>query len=102
MRTMFRTLALAITAATLGLGAASAQSTSHAGNPAARGAHDSFFYGPLNGKPQGDALSADLIKRPKGNNNNIVTPVPEPSQWAMMLAGLALVGVIVKRRNNAR
>jgi hypothetical protein len=26
-----------------------------------------------------------------------VTPVPEPSQWAMMLAGLALVGFIVRR-----
>jgi hypothetical protein len=29
-----------------------------------------------------------------------VTPVPEPSQWAMMLAGLALVGFVVRR--NAR
>jgi hypothetical protein len=30
-----------------------------------------------------------------------VTPVPEPGQWAMMLAGLALVGWIV-RRNTKR
>jgi hypothetical protein len=30
-----------------------------------------------------------------------VTPVPEPGQWAMMLAGLALVGWIV-RRNSKR
>jgi hypothetical protein len=30
-----------------------------------------------------------------------VTPVPEPSEWAMMLAGLALVGFIV-RRNSKR
>lgn len=95
-----RTLALALTVATLGFGSAYAQSTAAGANPAARGSHDSFFYGPLNGKPQADTLSNDLIKRPKGNN--IVTPVPEPSQWAMMLAGLALVGVIVKRRNNAR
>ena len=26
-------------------------------------------------------------------------PVPEPSEWAMMLAGLALVGFIVKRNS---
>ncbi|HUP29067.1 MAG TPA: PEPxxWA-CTERM sorting domain-containing protein [Usitatibacter sp.] len=26
-----------------------------------------------------------------------MTPVPEPSQWAMMIAGLALVGFIVRR-----
>jgi hypothetical protein len=30
-----------------------------------------------------------------------VTPVPEPSEWAMLLAGLALVGYIV-RRNSRR
>ena len=30
-----------------------------------------------------------------------VTPVPEPGEWAMMLAGLALVGFIV-RRNSKR
>jgi hypothetical protein len=26
-----------------------------------------------------------------------VTPVPEPSEWALMAAGLALVGYIVRR-----
>jgi hypothetical protein len=26
-----------------------------------------------------------------------VTPVPEPSQWLMMLAGLGLVGFIIRR-----
>jgi hypothetical protein len=33
-----------------------------------------------------------------------ITPVPEPSQWAMMLAGLALVGFIVRRnsKNNKK
>jgi len=33
-------------------------------------------------------------------NGHQVTPVPEPSQWAMMLAGLALVGFMARR--NAR
>lgn len=108
MKPIYRTLAVAISVATLGLGAAFAQSASpSSANPAQRGAHDSFFYGPLNGQPQGqvlgNSLGNELIKRPKGGTRaGAVTPVPEPSQWAMMLAGLALVGFIVKRRNGAR
>src|SRR6187399_3427878 len=31
-----------------------------------------------------------------------VTPVPEPSEWALMLAGLAVVGGVAKRRQAAR
>ena len=34
---------------------------------------------------------------PRTTTGTRVTPVPEPSQWAMMLAGLALVGFIVRR-----
>jgi len=103
MRPTIRTLAVALTLGTLGLGAAFAQTTGAGNNPAHRGSGgDTFFYGPLNTKsPSTTGLGNDLIKRPKGNAG-AVTPVPEPSQWAMMLAGLALVGVIVKRRNNAR
>jgi hypothetical protein len=108
MRPIFRTLAVALTFATLGSGVAYAQGhgTAAGPNPAQRGPRDSFFYGPLNGGPQGqvlgNSLGNELIKRPKGNGAGAVTPVPEPSEWAMMLAGLALVGFIVKRRNDAR
>lgn len=28
-----------------------------------------------------------------------VTPIPEPGEWAMMLAGMALIGAITRRRN---
>ena len=104
MRPIYRTLAVALSLATLGIGAAYAQQTSTApggANPAQRGPRDSFFYGPLSGK--GDLatnpLNTNQIGRPKAPR--AVTPVPEPSQWAMMLAGLALVGFIVKRRNGA-
>jgi hypothetical protein len=31
-----------------------------------------------------------------------VTPVPEPHEWAMLLAGLGMVGVMAKRRRSAR
>ena len=42
------------------------------------------------------------MSRPQPRNSVVnVTPVPEPGQWAMMLAGLALVGWIV-RRNSKR
>lgn len=108
MRPIHRILAVALSIATLGLGAAFAQTstTASGANPAQRGARDSFFYGPLNTQPQGqvlgNSLGNELIKRPKGNGAGAVTPVPEPSQWAMMLAGLALVGFIVKRRNGSR
>ena len=75
-------------------------------NPAARGQRDSFYYGSLNGaqrteSPLSSPLSSNQgIGRPVGRYGP-VTPVPEPSQWAMMLAGLALVGFIV-RRNSKR
>ena len=39
------------------------------------------------------------IGRPNPNGLVQVTPVPEPSQWAMMVAGLALVGFIVRRNS---
>lgn len=106
MRSIYRTLAVALSLAMLGLGASHAQTNNTnaaAANPAQRGSHDSFFFGPLNNR--GDLsvspLNTNQISRPK-TNRSVVTPVPEPSQWAMMLAGLALVGFIVKRRNGAR
>ena len=105
MRPVHRTLAIAVSLATIGIGAAFAQATPPAGaNPAGRGDRTSFFYGPLSGKQDtglGNSLNTNQIGRPK-TNHGAVTPVPEPSQWAMMLAGLALVGFIVKRRNGAR
>ena len=103
MRPIQRTLAIALSLVSIGIGAASAQTaTSGANNPAQRGPRDSFFYGPLSGKQEGvNPLNTNPIGRGK-TNRGVVTPVPEPSEWAMMLAGLALVGFIVKRRNGAR
>lgn len=105
MRPIHRTLAIALSLASIGIGAAFAQTTATSGghNPAQRAPRDSFFFGPLSGKQDGISapLNTSQIGRGKANRG-IVTPVPEPSEWAMMLAGLALVGFIVKRRNGAR
>ena len=72
-------------------------------NPMQRGTNqrDSFYYGALKGPRASPALpqnGSNAIGRPVGRYGP-VTPVPEPSQWAMMLAGLALVGWIVKRNS---
>jgi hypothetical protein len=99
----------------LGLAFAAAASTADAQvssqNGAARGPNTSFYFGrnipnaaradPVNTP----GIATNPTSRPTGRfgvvAQNPVTPVPEPSEWAMMLAGLALVGFIV-RRNSKR
>jgi len=44
---------------------------------------------------QGDWVVVDNI-----TTDNITTAVPEPETYAMMLAGLGLMGFIARRRNN--
>jgi hypothetical protein len=103
MRPAIRNLSIAV------LLAAAATAANAQTNPAARGQRDSFYYGALNQSTQRSDPSG-VISSPLAGNSGIarpvgrygpVTPVPEPSQWAMMLAGLALVGFIV-RRNSKR
>jgi len=92
MRTIFRAvvigLGLAAGAAMAQQGGAPAQGNA---NPFARGDKNSFFYGNLQGP-----LSSQSLARPLPHVTP-VTPVPEPSEWALMAAGLALVGYIVRR-----
>jgi hypothetical protein len=61
-------------------------------NPFARGDKNSFFYGNI----QGPLNERQALGRPTPHVSP-VTPVPEPSEWALMAAGLALVGYIVRR-----
>jgi hypothetical protein len=93
MRTIYRAVVIAFG---LVAGAALAQQGGNAGahsnaNPFARGDKNSFFYGNLQGP-----LSSQSLARPLPHVTP-VTPVPEPSEWALMAAGLALVGYIVRR-----
>ena len=101
MRSHYRAIAIAITvcAATY----AAAQSNSGPSNPVGRSdGGEVNFYNPWGPQQRGAVIGRGVldntgIGRPNPRGHVQVTPVPEPSQWAMMLAGLALVGFIVRR-----
>jgi hypothetical protein len=103
MRPIFRTLVLAVS---LGAAATAFAQTANrpATNPVGRG-DNVFFFSPLEGQarsnPIGNPLSAQSAIGRGTPHAAQVTPVPEPGEWAMLLAGLALVGFIV-RRNSKR
>ena len=81
------------------LAAAATSASAQLQNPMARGARDSFSFGQGFSTPQSataGTLGGNNIGRPMARFGP-VTPVPEPSSWAMMVAGLALVGAMVRR-----
>ena len=89
MKRQLRILSFALALAAAATAASAQQQPS--GNPAARGDRDSFYYGTIHGAPRTDPLGSPLspqqgIGRPTGRYGP-VTPVPEPSQWAMMPPG---------------
>ena len=102
MNRNFRILAVALT---LGLA-----STAYAqgSNPNSRGGpdRDPFGAGSVSAGPRSmstnDFGQSGLSRKAPPTNVVTVTPVPEPSQWAMMLAGLGLVGWIVRRNAKNR
>ena len=103
MKSQFRTIAVSLV---LAAAATTVDAQVGAQNGAQRGSHSSFYYGRAQAQPRvGDPVNTPTtntnpLSRPVGRYGP-VTPVPEPSEWAMMLAGLALVGFIV-RRNSKR
>jgi hypothetical protein len=101
MRTHYRAILVAIAFSAASTAFAQASTNSQGTNPLARG-EDVFFNSMTRSTPQTfgrGALDNTGIGRPNPRNHVQVTPVPEPSQWAMMLAGLALVGFIVRRNS---
>ena len=92
------TLSLILSAAFAATAQTASQTAASGGNPAARGERHSFYYGGLKGNTTGAPLSgSNGIKRPSAQYGP-VTPVPEPSEWAMLVAGLAFVGWIIRRK----
>ena len=98
---MYRTIrTLSLSALLATAFAASAQTpaqTASGGNPAMRGERSSFFYGGLKETTAPPAASQNAISRPLARFGP-VTPVPEPSEWSMLLVGLTFVGWIVRRK----
>ena len=91
MRTHYRWAAIAATlfATTLAMGATPAPG----GNPLTRDGKG-IFNGGIGAGP----LNANTgIGRPATRYPAAVTPVPEPSQWLMMIAGLGILGFMVRR-----
>jgi hypothetical protein len=105
MRQLYRSIFIAFS-----LAAATAVVAQPSNNPAQRNTGDVFNFGgaPLRsqesilasgGSVFADPNVANGITRGARSGTTHITPVPEPSQWAMMLAGLALVGFIVRRNS---
>ncbi len=103
MRRIYRSLAVAIALGSMSLAVAQAP------NPAQRNTGDVFNFGGAPMRTQDTIISGSTgsvfsdpnvthgIARQAKPGGGHITPVPEPSQWAMMLAGLVLVGFIVRR-----
>lgn len=67
-------------------------------NPNARGLEantDSVVF-------SGKALNYTLQAGSPGDSFRVITAVPEPANWAMLIAGFGLVGAAQRRRRNAR
>ena len=103
MNRHYRILAVAVT---LGLSSAAFAQGS---NPTSRGGadRDPFGAGSVTSGPRSsmgnNSFGQSGLSRPEPRSSVVtVTPVPEPSQWAMMLAGLGLVGWIVRRNAKQR
>ena len=72
------------------------QQAAAGGNMAARGERHSFAFGGMRNNSS-VPVNREAIGRPISRFGP-VTPVPEPSEWAMLLVGLTFVGWIVRRK----
>ena len=99
MRSHYRAIAIAISLAAASAAFAQQSTGTASTNPATRGEDMFFSFQRNESQAFGQGTFANPIGRPAPRNQGQVTPVPEPSQWAMMLAGLALVGFIVRRNS---
>jgi hypothetical protein len=112
MRHSYRSLAVAIALAVSATATVAIAQDSPGANPARRTNGDVFNFGGtirnqdtiITGSAFANPAVPNGLARGARTGTTHITPVPEPSQWAMMLAGLALVGFIVRRnsKNNKK
>ena len=103
---MTRKYQILATALTIGL---ASTAFAQGSNPNSRGGadRDPFGAGSVASGPRStvgnNTFGQSGLARPAPRTTVVtVTPVPEPSQWAMMLAGLGLVGWMVRRNGKNR
>ena len=94
MRPTYRAVAFTVSLFAAGFAGAQQAPANGGANALQRSDKNSFYYGTIHGSAPLNTQSG--IGRPVTRYAPI-TPVPEPSQWLMMLAGLGLVGYIVRR-----
>ena len=98
MKPIYRAIVIALSLGLAGITGVAVAAPDDGKNPITRGSRDPFHSGPLYGTPRsGGTPDLGALGRPPTSRSAQVNPVPEPSQWAMMVAGLALVGFIVRR-----
>ncbi len=95
MRPLYRWAAIAATtlATTLAFGQAAPTAAPGGNNPLMRN-NNTMFNGGIGASPLNTNTG---IGRPPTRYGPAVNPVPEPSQWLMMLAGLGILGFIARR-----
>ena len=93
MRRYYRWAAIAATLFATTLVPAQPAGAPGANNPLMRNNKD-IFNGGLGNSPLNTNTG---IGRPATRYGPAVTPVPEPSQWLMMLAGLGILAFIARR-----
>lgn len=94
MRPTYRAVAFTVSLFAATFAVAQQAAPAAGGNALQRTDKNSFYYGTIHGSTPLNTQSG--IGRPV-TRYAPVTPVPEPSQWLMMLAGLGLVGYIIRR-----
>jgi hypothetical protein len=92
----FLAVPVLLAAATAANAQTPSQQAAAGANMAARGEHHSFAFGGMRSNPTSD-IGKNAVQRPTSRFGP-VTPVPEPSEWAMLLVGLTFVGWIVRRK----
>jgi len=106
MRQLYRSIAIAIALAATASATVAVAQQNPAANPAGRNTGDVFNFGGTPLRNSDSLISGSVFENPNvahgiarssRTGTTHITPVPEPSQWAMMLAGLGLVGFIVRR-----
>ena len=96
MRPLHKAAALAFAAC---FATAAYAKTDYDSNTRVTSTGDNAFGAPAFAKPPQSAFATDSrpIAKPLRPGGVQVTPVPEPGEWALMAAGLALVGFIARR-----